>query len=144
MKKIFLSILLLIFCEAGFSQELAPAKIPVPVMNTFNIKFPKALSTKWQRPGLFYNVTFTMGVAEHEASIDSVGTVLRHEYDISSRSLPKPVLDNLIQNYRLFKIEDVQRIDVGRTSTTYRVQIKFDSEQYKVIFDQSGKELEKK
>jgi hypothetical protein len=143
MKKI-LVFLLFVSSVAGFSQDLAPAKIPVPVMNTFNIKFPKALNTKWQRAGLFYDAKFVMGVADHQATIDSVGTMLRHEYDISSRSLPKPVLDNLIQNYGRFKVEDAQRIDVGRTSTTYRVQIKFDSEQYKVIFDQSGKELEKK
>lgn len=142
--KRMLFLLLLLEATLGFSQDLPPAKIPVPVMNTFNIKFPKALNTKWQRPGLFYEVKFVLGVAEHQASIDSVGTVLRHEYDISARSLPKPVQDNLIQNYGRFKIEDAQRIDVGRTSTTYRIQIKFDSEQYKVTFDQSGKELEKK
>jgi hypothetical protein len=136
--------LLFLGATAVFSQELATTKVPVPVMNTFNTKFPKALSAKWQRSGLFYDVKFMMGVADHQASLDSVGTMLRHEYDISSRSLPKPVQDNLIKNYGRFKIEDVQQIDVGRTSTSYRVQIKFDSEQYKVTFDQSGKELEKK
>src|SRR6478609_1355957 len=144
MKKILLPLLFLGLSLGSFAQDLTVSQVPVPVMNTFNTKFSKALNVKWQRAGLFYDVRFVLGVADHYASIDSVGTVLRHEYDISSRSLPKPVLDNLIANYGRFKVEDVQRIDVGRTTTNYLVQIKFDSEQYKVTFDQNGKELSKK
>ena len=142
MKRIILSLLVFATLSHASAQGVQ-SDIPTVVKNTFVTKFPKAVTPKWTHTKMTYEVQFMVGLSDHQATIDSLGNMVRHQYEISSRSLPKVVNDNITKNHLNAKIENTEQIDVGRTST-YVVQMRDASGVHKVTFNQEGKEISSK
>ena len=143
MKSIFLSLIIIATTFHALAQDVQPDKIPTVVKNTFVTKYPKAVSPKWTHANRIYNAEFKIGLSDHQATIDSLGNLLKHQYEITFRSLPKAVNDNLNANYPEAKIENVEQVDVGRTAS-YIVHLRDVTGLHHISFNQEGKETAKK
>lgn len=129
---------------AANAQDLTPAQVPAPVVAAFNTAFPKAMDVEWDLKGTQYNVEFETGLFrnDHEAWYDATGTLLRHEEELSASDLPEAVTATIAKEFAGFRTDDVTRIEADG-ATTYIVELQNGPTEWKVAYDNNGKQLQK-
>ena len=94
------------------NENVNATSIPTTVLNAFNLRYPKALRTKWEREGQLYEAEFIMDNVKHEAFFQTDGTWIRTEIELNLRttSLPQAVQQYLATNYAGWTIDDADLI----------------------------------
>jgi hypothetical protein len=138
---LFITIAILL---SGFvnAQDLRKNQVPSVVLNSFNKSFPNAAKVDWEKKGDLFNADFEIGRRDHEILLNSKGQVVRHKQDIASKSLPIAVKNNINQKYKSFRIDDVEKIEEGK-SVFYKVELKKLREEHKLYFDKNGNTINK-
>src|SRR5690606_36298227 len=110
----------------------------------FQKTFPNAIDVEWERKDPQYKVEFETGVLEHdnEAWYDASGKLLRHEEEIPASGLPAAVLAAIQKDFPGFVTDDGKKVTMGGAVSDI-VKLKAHKQKLKVVFDQSGKVLEK-
>lgn len=138
MKKILLFAVCLLISGLSYAQDITVSEVPPAVLNAFNKSFPKATRVEWERKGDLYNVEFDIARRDHELWLTSKGGIVKHKKELRSSELPAAVLNTLKQNYKGFRIDDVDRYEEGK-KFFYKIELKKLLEEQKVIVDHNGK-----
>ncbi len=144
MKKVSFALAALCITCFSCAQNIHPSQAPAVVVNAFQQQYPKATDVEWEKKGVNYEVEFEVGVADkdHTVLIDPTGKMISHKQDISKTELPTAVLNAISKEFPEYKTDDVEKIEAAGI-TTYRLELKKKPEEWKVVFDENGKLLEK-
>lgn len=145
MNKLFLGLMSFVFSVGlSFGQNLSQHEVPSVIVNRFQQEFPKAKDIDWERKGDYYEVEFEMDwpSKDHELWYDVDGNIIRHKQEISKSDLPKAISLILKKDYKWHWIKDVKKIQ-NKNEITYLVEVKSISEEWDLIFDETGKVLQK-
>lgn len=140
-KKLLLAICLLI-SGLTYAQDLLVSEVPPAVLNSFKKSFPNSTRVEWERKGDLYNVEFDVARRDNEVWLNDKGAIVKHKKELRSSELPAAVMNTLKQNYKGFRIDDVDRYEEAK-KFYYKVELKKLLEERKVVLDQSGKVINK-
>lgn len=125
------------------AQDLRSSEVPQAITSAFKKDNAKATDVEWKRDMDNYKVEFDIGRMEHEIWYNASGEVIKREQDISKADLPKAVRNAIDSEYPGFRIDDVE-MNWKNNETTYRVELEKGNEEWKVVFDEDGKILNKR
>lgn len=97
-------------------QSTAATDAPQEIVNAFSKKFPSAKPTSWKITDSLFTAEFTLDGARCKAGFLKDGTWKSTRHDIPEKELPSPVIADLKQNFKNYKItasEIVQEPDVA-------------------------------
>ncbi|RZK52612.1 MAG: hypothetical protein EOO87_14830 [Pedobacter sp.] len=138
MKKIILLLAGICFSAQAFAQDIAANKVPSVVINTFKQAFPKASKVEWELKVDLYNADFNIGTTDHEAWLDKKGTIVKQKKDIATKNLPSLVTKSINDNFKGYRIDDVDWYEVDK-QVFYKVELQKQKEEKNVVFDKNGK-----
>lgn len=142
MKNTLFIILAILFSGLVNAQDLRKEQVPSVVLNSFNKSFPKAARVDWEKKGELFSAEFEIGRRDHEILLNNKGQVVKHKQDIASKSLPTAVRNSINQKYKSYRIDDVEKIEEGK-SVFYKVELKKLTEELKLYFDKNGNTINK-
>jgi len=142
MKKIMLIVAGLFFSTLVFAQDIAADKVPSVVVNTFKQVFPSASKVEWELKGDLYNADFNLGATDCEAWLDKKGSIVKQKKDIPAKNLPVVVSKSVSDNFKGYRIDDVDWFEVDK-QVFYRVELKKQKLEKDVVLDKNGKIVNK-
>jgi hypothetical protein len=144
MKKItFLFILCLLTGIGSFSQEIAPAKVPGPVRQSFAKQFPNAKTVKYEQNNADYIISFLQLDKQFIVTYNSLGNVLESDKQITPAQLPKEVLSSVTKNFPGYDMAAVVKREAIDKGICYEMDLKKDDAGYTVRFSDKGEILNK-
>lgn len=134
----------LFLVTAAVAQDIPQSQVPSVVVNNFQKAFPKATGVEWEMDGDRYKVEFEVGLLslDHDAWYDKAGQLLRHKEEISKSDLPRKVTAKVKQEFKGYRIEDVEKITEGN-KIIYTLDVKSRMEEWKLAVDSEGNLLSK-
>lgn len=134
----------LFFTGTAVAQDIPQSQVPTGIVSNFQKAFPDAMDVEWEMDGNLYKVEFEIGMRQldHDAWYDDAGKLLKHQEEISKNSLPKQVTAGVKQEFKGYRIEDVEKITEG-DKVTYKLEVKSSMEEWKLTLDSNGKVLTK-
>lgn len=140
----FSSIILLFVMNVVWGQDLHSSQIPEKILYDFKQSFPDAKDVSWERKGDLYEVEFEIGFWNNDRKLwyDAKGKKVGYKEDIPKKKLPEAVMNAIQKNYKYYWIKDVEKY-VSEGKTTYQVELKSFTHEWKIVFDISGEELSK-
>ena len=138
-------VLLLIGFQAALSwaQVVTADKIPVPVIQALQSKFPGVKSVEW-KVGKDKNLEaeFTLKGVAITAKFDPAGKWLETESQISVAQVPKAVVDALTKRFAGYKIVETQSLQLyNEARLTYEIHLDNNKQVLKVLLTADGKIL---
>ncbi|MNU12015.1 hypothetical protein D3C71_00360 [compost metagenome] len=146
MKNLILTISILGLSITNISaQDIRQSEVPSVILNHFQKSFPKAADIDWEIKGNYYEVEFETGFLgdDHKILYSRDGKLVRHEEEISKSNLPKTVLASIKRSFNGYRTDDIKKITEGG-KVIYNVELKSNSQEWKVVFDAQGRILQKK
>lgn len=146
MKNLILTISILGLSITNISaQDIRQSEVPSVILNHFQKSFPKAADIDWEIKGNYYEVEFETGLLgdDHKILYSRDGKLVRHEEEISKSNLPKTVLASIKRSFNGYRTDDIKKITEGG-KVIYNVELKSNSQEWKVVFDAQGRILQKK
>lgn len=127
------------------AQDIRQSEVPSVILNHFQKSFPKAADIDWEIKGNYYEVEFETGFLgdDHKILYSRDGKLVRHEEEISKSNLPKTVLASIKRSFNGYRTDDIKKITEGG-KVIYNVELKSNSQEWKVVFDAQGRILQKK
>ncbi|RFZ82660.1 hypothetical protein DYU05_10775 [Mucilaginibacter terrenus] len=120
----------------AIAQKINSKQIPAAVKASFAKTYPAVKTIKWEREKGNFEAGFKQGNNEMSAVFKADGTQTESEMEISSATLPAPVLAYVKQNYKGATIKEAAKItktDTGEVNYEAEVQGK------DLLFDHTGK-----
>ncbi len=134
----------LLLCIPAFAQKVDPKAVPAPVMNKFNIFFPKMKKVKWEKEGDCYEANFKDAKkAQTSVLLTAEGNIKEVETCIKQSALPKKINDTIPKLFAGYKFEEACRIDASGL-ITYEVEMEKGKETIEVIFSEAAAVMSKK
>lgn len=143
MKQKLIVAICLLFSSLSYAQDITVSEVPSVVLNSFNKTFPKATGVDWEMKGDLFNAEFDIGRRDHEVWLSSKGEIVKHKKEIKARELPSAVSNSIKQDFKGYRIDDVDQIEEAK-QFFYKVELKTLTDEKKVVFDQNGKLSNKK
>jgi hypothetical protein len=138
MKHLLIIAAAMLSANLSFAQDVAPSAVPSVVLNSFNKSFPSSTGTEWELKGENYNAEFDIDWRDHEVWISKTGAILKHKKELKANELPAAVTKQIKQTYSTYRIDDADQYEVNK-KFYYKVELKKQDVERKVIFDQQGK-----
>lgn len=139
LKTMQLVVLLLLGTGTIFAQDIPKSKVPSVIINNFNKEFPKANDIEWKMQGDLYNVDFEIGwFTDYEAWFTASGKLVKYTQEISKSDLPISVRNVIKNQYKEYRIDDVEKI-IENNEETYKIELEKQDEDFDVIFNKNGK-----
>jgi len=102
-------IAILVLFTASWAQTITEDKVPGPVRQAFQAKYPDVKSVEWKIAGdKNYEAEFTLKGVETTVKFDPAGAWRETEKQIPSSEVPKAVLEVLAQKFKTYKISETQ------------------------------------
>ena len=144
MKKLIVLIsAFLLISLMGFTQIIAPEKVPADVKQAFAKKFAEATDIKYEMEKADYEVSFKENGVVMTANFNSSGVWLETETILSESDLPKKVLASIARNFVGFMITEVSKVESPDKAVYYEMYLKTNKEGYDVTFSPKGTILKK-
>jgi len=144
MKKIIvLMSAFLLISLMGFTQKIAPEKVPVSVKASFAKKFPVVTDVNYKMEKKDYKVFFKEKGVGMSAIFNSSGEWLETKTIIIESDLPKKVLTSAATNFVGFTITEATRVESPDKVVNYEMYLKKNKEGYEVKFSPKGVILKK-
>lgn len=138
------TIILLVFTIATvWAQDLKSTEVPEVVKIAFTKEFPNATDVEWERDRMYYKVEFEIDWMDHEVWYTEEGMLQRKEIEIMQEDLPEAVLQEIEINYSEYFADEVKMLWYGNT-TTYKMELESNKDNWEVIFDVDGRVLEER
>jgi uncharacterized membrane protein YkoI len=144
LKPVKMRILLLPYLLFGFtvvscSQELPESNVPSIILNAFKTRFVDAKDIDWKKEGQLYEVEFERGVADedHKILFDLSGAIVVYKHDITTKSLPAPVIKAIQAKYKDYKIDEVENLEKSGI-TYYQVELENKPKKQQLVFSADG------
>ncbi len=122
----------------GFTQKVAPDKVPAPVKQAFAKKFPAATDVKYEMEKKDYEINFKDKGVEMSANFDVTGKWLETETEIKESDLPKEVSASVAKSFNGFKISEIAITEAPGKGLVYEMDLKKDKEGFEVQFSPKG------
>jgi len=135
-------VLIMIFAVTISAQE-KNAKIPNKVIESFTSSHPNIKKLIWDKEGNNYEANYEQDGKKYSAVVDKKGNILETETDIDISELPKGAEKYIKQNYKGYKLSGAAKIVDDKNNVKYEAEISKDKVHKDVIFDKSGKPIEK-
>lgn len=117
---IFLSLASLIFILSCNSKSKPNKR----VLETFNTMYPEVEYIDWDKEGNYFVANFKMNHKEVEAWFDKKGYWYMTQIEITTDSLPQPVVDNINNcKYKSWHIEDIEMVRYHNLHTKYCIEV---------------------
>ena len=142
-KTVLLLPALLFFSIMVFSQEVTQDKVPLPVRQAFEKKFPAATDIKYELEKKNYEVSFKDKEAEMSASFSSTGKWLETETKITESDLPKKVMKSVAKNFKGYMMSGLATVETPSVKLCYEMDVKNDKQGYEVLISHKGDILRK-
>ena len=133
----------LLFSFMGFTQIIAPEKVPADVKQAFAKKFPEATDIKYEMEKKDYEVSFKENGVVMSANFNSSGEWLETETIMIESDLPKKVLTSAATNFLGFMITEVSKVESPDKVVYYEMYLKTNKKGYDVEFSPKGVVLKK-
>ena len=127
----------------GFTQKIAPDKVPVPVKQAFANKFPLATDVTYEMKKSNYDVSCRDKGVRVYSNFDPTGKWLETKTAIVESDLPKEVTASVTKDFPGFKISEVNTIEKSGKPLFYKMDLKNGTEGYKVEFSSKGDVMKK-
>lgn len=115
------------FCFTVFSQSIKESDVPAKAADAFKAKFSDVTDISWEKDTSMYVVSFTAkDKQEAMAGFTNDGIWHNTKYSVPDKELPSPVLMDLKQNYKGFKIKTAYQVQEAGTANYYYLLIKKD------------------
>lgn len=141
MKKISISLIILICGFTLNAQVIKEAAVPAVVKNKFAVMFPDVKVKKWEKEEEKYEVSFKNVKEKTALLFDANGTYIQTEVEIQVTDLPKSITEYVTKNFtaKEVEIEEAAKITAANGSISYKAEI--DGSDY--FFDEKGNFLRK-
>ena len=144
MKKIIvLMSAFLLISLMGFTQKIAPEKVPADVKQAFAKKFPSVTDVNYKKEKKDYQVSFKEKGVGMSAIFNSSGEWLETKTIIIESDLPKKVLTSAATNFVGFTITEATIVESPDKVVDYEMYLKKNKEGYEVKFSPKGVILKK-
>lgn len=127
----------------AYSQKIKENEVPEAIKSGFKKNYPGVKTVTWEKENGEYEAEFRQDKKEIAVLLDNMGVVKEVETEITASELPKTIRDFLAKDYADYKIEEAARIKAADVQT-YEAEVEKGKETVELIFDASGKMLEKK
>jgi uncharacterized cupredoxin-like copper-binding protein len=125
-----------------FSQKV---EVPKDVTNAFSKLYPNVSTVKWDKEGKNeFEAAFKENGKETTVTFESNGKVVEIEMSITEKELPEGIESYIAKNYAGFKITESAKITDSKGVVTFEAEITKGKLKHDLMFDNSGKFLEKK
>jgi hypothetical protein len=144
MKKVIILIsAFLLISLMGFTQIIAPEKVPADVKQAFAKKFPTVTDVNYKMEKKDYEVSFKENGVVMSANFNSSGEWLETETIMIESDLPKKVLTSAATNFLGFMITEVSKVESPDKVVYYEMYLKTNKKGYDVEFSPKGVVLKK-
>ncbi len=135
---------LLFFVLIVFSAQAQNSTAEV-VKNNFKKMFAAAEKAKYTKEtDGSWEIDFVQNKVKSSAKFSATGEWLETENEIKKSSLPKAILAMLAKEYKGWKIEDCEKVQVPNKELFFELEVEKGKESFELKIDASGKVLEKK
>ncbi len=119
-------------------KDIPASQVPSVIVNQFNADFPKASDIDWEVKDNVYKVDFQIGwFKDIEAWYSAQGTQVKVNEELSKKELPKAIITALEKNYKLYKIEEIDKITQDN-KTTYKIEVEKQEDERTLYFNENG------
>ena len=132
MKRLLFATLVIVSLQVS-AQKMDAAKVPATVKATFAKAYPKATAT-WELEDKNYEAGFKQDGKTITVVIDTKGTLLETETDITMSDLPKAAAEYLSVHYKGKKVKETAKIVKANGEVNYEAEVN----KVDVIFDSKG------
>ncbi len=123
MKKIFVTIIAVLFASASFSQKVEESQVPSNVMNAFKARFANVMGVKWEKEDTVYAAEFLMNESPTEAEFNEKGDWFNTEWEIPTDYTPQAIKDYVNINYAKYKLREIVVTEFPVDGKLYVVEI---------------------
>ena len=123
-------------------NAVAVNDLPTDLRASFTKDFGTATDMSWTTSAGGYTSSFTMNNTRHYVEYDSNGKMTLHRQDLTDTQLPPTIASALKKDHPNHKVEEAEKITKDGV-ITYEVELEGKPD-YEIIFDATGKILEKK
>ena len=137
--RILLPVLFLIASCRG--ENIPQDAVPSVVLNALKAKYPSSNDVDWKKNGRIYEAELDINDStEISVRIDEAGTVVMQKHDVPRSQLAPALLAAIQNQYKDFRIDDVERIEKG-SAVFYQVELKSRGrKEVNSLFAEDGKE----
>lgn len=136
--KTYMFVVALLICSTIMGQDISQSQVPSVVVNTFISKFPKTTGLEWERKGELYEAEFDVKNIDHKALLDLSGKLIMFKHDIRPSDLPKIVRNTIRNQYKGYRIDDVEKVD-NDGIIFYQVDLDGQPNDQKLVITKDGK-----
>jgi hypothetical protein len=98
---------------------------------------------KWEKKKDLFKGGFKIGKTDHDVWLNSDGKVMKHRVEIKKDELPTAVQETIKKDFSNYKADDCEKTDENGV-TTYKVELKNETDKKNVRFESNGKVIAKK
>jgi hypothetical protein len=150
MKKTMLFVLTALACMTITAQvvekketEEKPVNVPAVVKDAFVKDFPAVKNVEWGMEDKDFEAEFQLNGVATSANYNNAGHRLETEATIKNDQLPKAALDYIAKTFPGSKIVEAAKTIDDKNVTTFEAILEIKKESVTVVFDASGKFMEK-
>ena len=136
-KSIFLILAIAMGFTACEDDDMRNSEIPSVVLNGFTEQFPDAKGVEWEKKADIYEAEFDIYNVDHEAILNTEGSLLKYKYDIVYEELPEAIKTTITTDYDKTKVDEVELLKISE-NTYYQVEFDEEPTDTKIIFEETG------
>ena len=136
-KSIFLILAIAMGFTACEDDDMRNSEIPSVVLNGFTEQFPDAKDVEWEKKADIYEAEFDIDNVDHEAILNTEGSLLKYKYDIVYEELPEAIKTTITTDYDKTKVDEVELLKISE-NTYYQVEFDEEPTDTKIIFEETG------
>lgn len=135
-----MSLLVAFLIAAALAQVVTPDRVPTPVKQALQNKFPVAKSVEWKiAQDKSLEAEFALKGVAITVKFDPAGKWLETETQIPLAQVPKAVADALAKKFKSYKIVETQSLQLYNVpQTAYEMHLDNNKEILKVLLSGDG------
>lgn len=141
-------ILLIVICwitnTTLFAQEISQNQVPESVVKAFQIKYPTAKKTEWEKEDNDYEVEFYVGKEELTTKFDKSGNWIETEKEIKIAQLPQSITQTIKKEFSNFKVKEAAQIENVSKGKLFEISLKNSKETWELLCMEDGTIVDKK
>lgn len=133
-------LLITVLVVSGVSaQDLPLSQVPTQVINTFNARFPAAITPTWQeiKPN-YFQTKFEVNHVSHAAVLDGTGMLVMSKFKVLPANMPAAIKHTLDTGYKEYKIGDMEQLN-NMGVILYQVELLGKSPQQQLLMTSDGR-----
>lgn len=144
MKKTIQFVAVALLISASACAQESNEKVPAAVKTAFEQKFPDAKKVSWDmEDATAWEAEFKMNGMEYSANFSTTGEWQETEHEIKKSEIPGAVQQMLAKDFDGYKIGEAE-ISETSTGKVYEIAVEKGEQEWELVFDESGKLIEKK